>query len=103
MIAVDDNDISCLDPVCGIRDPSDDRDVEGPRDDGDMRGWRSLLEHEAPDRPASVIHQLGWAHSAGDHNELGRQFRRGRGWLISAEMVLETVRKILEIVKALPQ
>src|SRR5439155_13284964 len=101
VIAVDDDDVPSLDPACGIRDPSNDRDVEGPRDDRDMRGWRSLFEYQAPDRPAGVIHQLGRTHGAGDDNELGRQFRPRCARRISRQMVLETVRQIFEIMKAL--
>ena len=82
VIAVDDDDVARLDPARRIVDPPDDRDVEGARDDRDMRGRRAFLEHQAHDPPMRVIQQLGRPHRAGDKDEFGRQFgirRRSAG------------------------
>src|SRR5690606_35713392 len=72
VVAVDDDGVAGLDVAESIVDATDDRDVEGTGDDGDMSGRRALLEDHRLQVLAAVVEQLRGPHGAGDEN---RAFR----------------------------
>jgi len=52
---------------------SGESEVEGARDDRDMRGRRAFFEHQPPHPPMRVVEQLGRSHRTRDEDEFGRQ------------------------------
>ena len=105
VVAIDDR--RCRRARCGrvaSCDPADHRNVEGARDDRDMRGRRAFLEHQPHDPPVRVIQQLGRPHRARDQDEFVRQVGASApGAVPAGEMLLQPVGEILEIEQPLAQ